>query len=248
MKHVVMTRSAYGPAWDEGANARRLDITKGVTVASMAAQTSKDWVWIVAIDRNDPLKAERKAAFQSAGVPVRFVFIETTTTDRQAAAVEAYKAPWAKAIGKRDQVTAMTRLDDDDALAPWVIGRLQTAIPTKLLRTTILVLPIGIRVWGGRQTIVNHGSNAMQTLVTLPGSDLHVYSYKHREARRVGKVRALDGRLAWVWTRHPDTISGWHTAEKDIPERMRGQFPIDWSLIEQHRPNGKGMPRGRAFR
>jgi hypothetical protein len=246
MRHVVMTRSAYGPAWDLEANRRRLEITRGVTVASMAAQTSKDWTWIVAIDRNDPLKAERKAAFQSAGVPVKFLFIESKTTDRAQAAVEAYRAPWGKAIGKRDQVVAMTRLDDDDALAPWVVERIQKAAG-KPIRTTILVLPLGIRVWGGRQTIVAHGSNAMQTLVTLPGDDLHVYGYLHRQARKYGKVRGIDGRLAWVWTRHPDTISGWHNAEKDIPDRMRKMFPIDWSLLEERRPNVPG-PRGRTFR
>lgn len=246
MRHVVMTRAAYGPAWDEEANRRRLEVTRGVTVASMAAQTSKDWIWLVALHRDDPLKSERKAVFESAGVPVKFVTISSKTTDRAEAAVDAYNAPWARLIGKRDDVLAMTRLDDDDALAPWAIDRIARAVG-KPIRRTVLILPLGIRVWGGRCTIVTHASNAMQTLVTLPGDDLHVYGYKHREARRVGKVRAIDARLAWVWTRHPDTISGWHTAERAISDRMREQFPIDWPLIETPRPNGGG-PRGRSFR
>lgn len=241
-----MTRSAYGPGWDEEANARRLEITRGVTVASMAAQTSKDWTWLVAIHRDDPLKAQRKAAFESAGVPVRFLTLTSKTTDRDEAASEAYGAPWGRLIGKRTDITAMTRLDDDDAFAPWAVARFQDFV-RKPIRRTVLVLPIGVRVWGGRCTVVSHGSNAMQTLVTLPGDDLHVYGYGHRRARYVAKVRGIDVRPGWVWARHPDTISGWRNAEKPLTERIREDFPIDWSLLEVPRQNLPG-PRGRSFR
>jgi hypothetical protein len=241
-----MTRSAYGPAWDKESNRRRLEVTIGVTVASMAAQTSRDWTWIVLLDRNDPLKAERKAAFESAGVPVKFFTIASKTTDRAAAAVEAYRAPWGKHLGKRDDTVAMTRLDDDDALAPWAIERIAASAP-KVRRRTVLILPVGVRVWGGRYTLVTHLTNAMQTLVTLPDDDLHVYGYLHRRARHVAKVRAIDTRPGWVWTRHPDTISGWKTAEKDVTDRMRVAFPIDWTLLATPRQNAAG-PAGRYFR
>lgn len=246
MKHVVMTRSAYGPGWDEEANRRRLEITRGVTVASMAAQTSQDWTWLVAVHRDDPLKAERKAVFESAGVPVRFLTLTSKTTDRDEAAAEAYGASWGRLIGSRKDVTVMTRLDDDDAFAPWAIERFQ-AFVKKPIRRTVLVLPVGIRVWGGRCTVVSHASNAMQTLVTLPGDDLHVYGYGHRFARKVAKVRAIDHRPGWVWSRHPDTISGWKTAEKVIDDDVRARFPIDWNLLDVPRPNLPG-PRGRSFK
>lgn len=246
MKHFVMTRSAYGPAWDKDANRRRLEVTIGVTVASMAAQTSKDWTWIVLLDRNDPLKAERKAAFESAGVPVKFFTIASKTTDRSEAAVEGYRAPWGRQVGKRDDIVAMTRLDDDDALAPWAIERIAKHAP-KVRRRTVLVLPVGVRSWGGRYTLVQHFSNAMQTLVTLPGDDLHVYGYLHRQARHVAKLRAIETRIGWVWTRHADTISGWRTAERPLSDGLRRSFPIDWSLLEAHQANDPG-PRGRYFR
>jgi hypothetical protein len=246
MKHYVMTRSAYGPAWDKDANRRRLEMTVAVTVASMADQTSKDWTWIVLLDRNDPLKAERRAAFQSAGVPVKFFTVASATTDRSEAAAEGYRAAWDKHVGKRDGLVAMTRLDDDDGLAPWVIERIARSAE-KVRRRSVLILPIGIRVWGGRYTLVQHFSNAMQTLVTLPGDDLHVYAYGHRDARRVGKVRAIDTRPAWVWARHPDTISGWRTAERELTPAIRAKFPIDWAMLEAPRANAAG-PRGRYYR
>jgi hypothetical protein len=87
----------------------------------------------------------------------------------------------------------------------------------------------------------------MQTLVTLPGDDLHVYAYRHRDARHVGKIRGIDVRIGWVWSRHGDTISGWHTAEKDLTDRQRQMFAIDWAALEAHQPNVPS-PRGRYFR
>lgn len=243
-----MTRSAYGPAWDEEANRRRLEITRRVTVASMAAQSTKDWSWLVCLHRDDPLKAARKAAFESAGVPVRFVTVTSKTMDRSLAGYELYKAPWARILGKRDDVLAMTRLDDDDALAPWALERIQRAVPRQLIRPTILNLPVGLRVWGGRVTVVTHMSNAWQTLVTPSGDDLHVYAYGHRDARRVGKLRQIDLRPGWVWARHSDTISGWHTAEKPITDRQKSAFPIDWDILLEPKPNGHGLPKGKQFR
>lgn len=242
-----MTRSAYGPAWDVEANRRRLAVTVGVTVASMRAQTNHDWTWLVVTDRNDPLRSERRAAFRSAGVPVRFIDIASTTTDRAVAAVEAYRAPWAEIIGPRDETVMMTRLDDDDALAPWAIERIRVEAK-RVKRRMALVLPRGLRVWNGRCTIVRHDTNAMQTLVTPPGDTLHVYEYLHRKVRKAAMVRSIDNRLGWVWSRHPDTLSGWHTADTPIQPRLKDMFPIDWSLFAKVEPGRGSGPPGRYFR
>lgn len=229
MRHVVMTRSAYGPAWDIDANRRRLAVTAGVTVASMAAQTNKDWTWLVAIDSADPLRAERRRVFRSAGVEVRFLTVHSEDA-RSLAAAAAYGAPWPALLGRRDEQLAMTRLDDDDALAPWVVASIQDHAAKQKGRA-ILMLPHGLRVYNGRCTVVRHDSNAMQTLVTPAGDTLHVYAYGHRDARKVAPIRRIDRRIAWVWSRHPDTISGWHAANQPLNDRLRAMFPIDWSLF-----------------
>lgn len=245
MRQYVLTRSAYGPAWTYEANRRRLAITTGITVAAMAAQ-DPGWTWLVVMDRADPLRDDRRRAFLSANVPVRFLDIDSEATDRSSAAVEAYRAPWGELIGDRDEQIAMTRLDDDDALAPWVMARIRDALP-KTVRRTVLVMPHGIRVWNGRCTPVRHESNAMQTLVTPPGDTLHVYDYGHRMARTVAPIRRLDTRIAWLWARHEDTISGWHSSESPIPSSIRAMFPVDWSLLEGQWSKVGGSP-GRYFR
>lgn len=229
MRHYVLTRSAYGLAWDAEANRRRLAVTEGVTVASMAAQANRDWTWLVALDRCDPFREERRAVFESAGVPVAFLDVESAGT-RQVAAAEAYRADWNALIGPRDETIAMTRLDDDDALAPWALTRIAVAASRAMGRWA-LMLPHGVRVWNGRYAIVRHRSNAMQTLVTPPGDSLHVYAYGHRKVLEVAPVRTVDPRLGWLWSRHPDTISGWHTADRVLTDHIRSLFPVDWSVF-----------------
>lgn len=242
-----MTRSAYGPAWDLDANRRRLEVTRGVTVASMWAQSNRDWTWLVALDRADPFRAERRAVFESAGVPVAFLDVESSGT-RQVAAAEAYRADWDSLIGDRCQSVAMTRLDDDDAFAPWAMQRVADAA-TRIRVRSALMLPRGIRVWDGRCTLVRHNSNAMQTLVTPPGDTLHVYAYLHRKVATVAQVRHVDTRLAWVWSRHQDTISGHHTADVPLPPKIREMFPINWSVFGESTGGRVKVPMGgRYFR
>ena len=247
MRHYVLTRSAYGPAWDIDANRRRLAVTLGITVRSMAAQTNRNWQWLIALDRCDPLRDERRAAFESAGVPVSFIDVESSA-DRSRAAADAYRADWNSLIGERFEAIAMTRLDDDDAFAPWAMQRVHDAA-LKITDRTVLMLPTGIRVWGGRCTLVRHQSNAMQTLVTPTGDTLHVYAYLHRKVRDIAPVRTVDPRIAWVWSRHEDTISGWRQADGPIHQKVKDLFPIDWSIFGQPGPAPKRRSlTGRSFR
>lgn len=245
MKHFILTRSAYGPSWSEDANARRLAMTEGVTIRSLMAQTERDFTWIVLLHKSDPLLERRKAAYKAAGA--RFIYT-TIEADPSTVAFEGYRSGWAKAIGSRSDTVAMTRLDDDDGFAPWVVERVQQEAH-KARKRTALMLPAGIRVWNGGYTIVFHRSNAMHTLVTPPGDAMTVYDYPHRFVAKHARVKGIDGRLAWVWSRHPDTISGWRVADLALSDKIRAMFPIDWSLFDgQHRRPTPGSCRGRFFR
>jgi hypothetical protein len=245
LKHLILTRSAYGPGWSEDANRRRLAMTEGVTIRSLMAQTNRDFTWIVMLHRKDALLDERRAAYKAAGA--RFIYT-TAEGDPSSVAFDAYRGGWGKAIGSRAGKVAMTRLDDDDGFAPWVVERFQ-AEARKCTRRTALICPIGIRVWNGGYTVVQHRSNAMHTLVTMPGETMTVYDYPHRFVGRHAWVRGVDARPAWVWSRHPDTISGWHVADMPLTDSIREMFPIDWSLFEgQFIRASVGHPRGRCFR
>lgn len=245
VRHYLLTRSAYGPGWTAEANRRRLEVTRGVTVASIMGQKARDFEWIVLLHPCDVLLDERRELFEWAGARIIYLPPEVDG-DPSHVAWMAYRAGWADAIGHRRRVVAMTRLDDDDALAPWVMGRIRGMAERQRGRAA-LVCPNGIRVWRGRYTVVRHLSNAMQTLVTPPGDELTVYDYKHRDVRQVAPLRMIDPRLAWVWSRHEDAISGWRQAERPLTPGFRALFPIDWSLYGDARLE-RSMSGGRSFR
>lgn len=244
MKHYVLTRSAYGPEWTLAANRRRLDITRAVTARLMARQTFREWTWIVLLDPRDRLLDERRAVFESAApafIPLMWEPGElrkvpwdpapkARASARSLVAATAYTAPW------RDTMEAgvpllQTRLDDDDGLRPDALYRYQHA-SAKLRGRTILMLPMGLRVYGSRYAVINHGKNAMQTLATPPDDPLCVYDYGHTHAAKTARVRIVDHQLGWVWIRHRDTISMWRNTDHPITDSVRRLFPIDWPVVE----------------
>jgi hypothetical protein len=246
MRHYVLTRAAYGPSWTLDANRRRLDVTRAVTARLMAAQTTRNWAWVVLLDPRDRLLDERRAVFTAASprcLPIEWVpppNPKAAPWDRHAGrtdtvqriAAEAYRAPWGEAIGERDTRILQTRLDDDDGLAPDALARYQAAAVGTSKRT-ILMLPEGVRIWRGRFSTVRHERNAMHTLVTQPGDDQSVYAYGHAKPQRSGaRIVMVDESWGWLWVRHQDTISGWRRAEKPINHRVRAAFPVDWAALD----------------
>lgn len=243
VRHLVLTRSAYGPDWTPAAIERRLRVTAGVTARLMAAQTTRDWTWVVLVDPRDPFLAKRLEILRAAAprlVPIEWIPGNVAPApwdphgDRanriQQIAATAYRAPWAQAVGPRDELVLQTRLDDDDGLAIDALERVQAAARTVTARTA-LMHPFGVRVWAGRYSRVRHDTNAMHTLATLAGDELGVYDYGHRKVAAAAPVRIVDNDVAWLWARHVDTISGHRQADHPISTAVRRLFPIDWSVL-----------------
>jgi hypothetical protein len=243
VRHYVFTRSAYGPEWSREAIRRRLDVTRAVTVEMMARQTV-DWTWVILVDPRDPLRFERIETFRAAEVEVivmdwqRPPVLARAPWDRrpprahkfEQIAATAYGAPWRTQTGEPDDTVLMTRLDDDDALTATTLARVQ-ARAAGLTARTVLMHPVGYRVFNRRCSLVRHESNAMQTLVTPPGDTASVYDYGHTVARRFAPVVVVDEQPAWLWARHRDTISGWKLADKPFSADLERLFPVDWSVL-----------------
>lgn len=248
-RHYVLTRAVYHPRlWSPAANRRRLELFRGITAAGLAAQTRDDWVWVLALSPDDPLRAERLTAARAAGVEVRAVAVPDTGGPRSAVAIAAYRADWAAVIDDpAERLT--TRIDDDDTFAPDAFARLRGYVsgqdPGGHRRA--LILPVGFRVWAGRYTRVRHESNAWATLWVPAGDLSHVYGHLHRKVRDHARVTFVDYRPAWLWPRHADTLSGWRKAARPVTPALRRLFPIDWDLLDvaelgEARPGGERFP------
>lgn len=224
MRHFILTRSAYGPDYD--ANARRLALLKGVTVPSMLAQTNRDWTWVVLMERDDPFAAERLSAFESVGVPVKVFHVEHPT-------VSLYRQDWAGAMGKCGcGPTLTTRLDDDDALAPDFLQRIQTAAEQANEQGRVVwMLPEGFRVYRGRYAPMRHEANSWATLQTPPGDSAVVYDFGHKRIGGHAPIRLVDDKPAWLFVRHADTRSRNRAVSGPITMALRRLFPVDWELV-----------------
>jgi hypothetical protein len=224
VRHFVLTRSAYPAGYD--ANKRRLALLKGVTVPSMLAQTNKDWTWVVLLERDDPFKAERMAAFASVGVTLRVFYVQHPT-------VSLYQQDWAGVIGLPfNEPTLTTRLDDDDALAPDFLERIRTAAEDANEQGRVVwMLPEGFRVYRGRYAPMRHEANSWATLQTPPGDSAVVYDFGHKRIGGHAPIRLVDDKPAWLFVRHADTRSRNRAVSGPITVALRRLFPVDWELV-----------------
>lgn len=232
MRHFVLTRSAYSPGWSRAENERRLELLRGVTARCLAKQTRRDFVWVVLLDRRDPLLEERKRACASAAVPLAFRFAEElpVDVDRRRVAARLYRADWLPAGGSE---TLTTRLDDDDGLAPDFLDRVRLAAEAAAPAEKPLcwLFPNGVRIWGGRQEKVRHETNAWVS-VQGPSGEC-VYDWNHKRIGEQLEVRVVDERLAWLWVRHEDTLSRHRVAGDEIDVATRRLFPAEWDLLQE---------------
>lgn len=251
MRHHVLTRAVYDPElWSLEANRRRLALLRGITAASLWAQTERRFRWVVLLHPDDPLHAEREVACNLAGCEVSFRYWAppADATGPRTAAL-AYKLPiWREETAPRSEATLTTRLDDDDAFAPWALHRIRRAghlqIPARERRA--LIAPVGFRVWDGHYSLVRHERNAWSTLLSPVGDDSVVYDFNHVRVGDDVPVSLLDDTPAWLWVRHPDTLSKHRRAEAPIDATLRDAFPgIDWDLLTVRRETvDAGQPDG----
>ena len=222
----MVTRAVYDPKlWPTDANQRRLSITNAVTVRSLASQTRRDFEWWVAVHPDDQILEARQEVFSRAGVPVVWRPVRPNHHNRSKQAMIAYHA-----LGPFQGPTLSTRLDDDDAFAADVFARLREVVAESDPETAFL-FPTGHRVWGGRYTDVRYESNAMSSLWSPRGRS--VVSYLHRQVRtRVRQFRFVDEAPAWLWVRHPDTLSTWKVAYHPLTDEIRRLYPVDWTVLD----------------
>jgi len=239
VRHYVLTRAAYGPAVPRRTNYQRLALTAGITAPSLRAQTTRDLTWLVLIDPADPLLKHRRAAFALSGLPV--IFAPAEELERTGIHDRPY-GPWSKHIEWGD-TTLTTRLDDDDAFAPWAMERVQHAATEG--ERVVWTLPSGYRVVGHVAYELHWPLAQFVTLQAPAGDQTTVYEVNHAAFETLGPLRSATEDPAWLWVRHRMTRSridvGPQTKRKGrtegrarlITPQLRAAFPVDWRLIER---------------
>lgn len=153
-EHFLLTIAVWDPAVDLAVNRRRLELARASIVPSIAAQTRRDFTWVVAVHPADPLRAERLEVFAGGGVEVLEApySVELPTSEISEIAV----SPRLRDVAQRKTVLSgapgtgtwvdvleragalfdrvlpegpmlLTRVDDDDAFAPDAFARIRAA-------------------------------------------------------------------------------------------------------------------------
>jgi hypothetical protein len=121
--HVIATRHGIG-VFDEQWFAYRQLMLEHLTVASLDAQTHRDFVWLIAIDRDMPPGARERLDALAADRP--WIHLAETELKRDFVPdLVAWIREEARARGKGWALT--TRLDDDDAIHRDLVARLHEA-------------------------------------------------------------------------------------------------------------------------
>jgi hypothetical protein len=238
MRHYVLTRSAFGRDVALAENRHRLELLRRVTVPSMRAQTNRDVLWVVLLADDDPLCAERRDAFLEADLPILFGSARGMIVRGQK---DRPTGPWARYL-RFDQVTLTMRMDDDDAIAPFVLemvrGRAEATDP---MRRVVWTLSDGWRIAGAWAERAHWPIPMFSTLQVPPRVRRTIFDTNHLGAARLAPLSPIESEPAWLWVRHASTRSShlgpwthaeWREHAVPINDAIRAGFPIDWPFIE----------------
>ena len=240
MRHYLLTRAAYSPEVPLEVNRRRLDLLRGITARSLAAQTERRVTWLVLIDPGDPLLAERTAVLESAGYPLVLApapdLVRDHFFDRPQTPAWRRNIVW-------DGPTFTSRIDDDDALAPFALADLYSrgehmAAGRHSTMKRAFVLALGYRLSGGRFNLRDDPVSQFIGMYAPRGSKTCVMDINHTSMRTLARVELIRERPAWLWLRHDDARSANSKASHYQEEKMepitpalRSAFDVDWSLL-----------------
>lgn len=236
MIHRILTVSVYGPAVPVEVNAARVERIRAMSAASLAGQVGGVEVeWVVAVGNDDPLLAERMAAFRSSGLPCRFLTHDPTLPpdQRLEAAELANEDPtaqarylnrgqladaWLEVFRRVGQLFAgevagteqllLTRHDDDDALARDAVARIQAAARAAGPGDRAWVLPAGFLLWREPTQVqpYRHPSSGFMTF-QVHRQRRHPFEVSHNRVADVMQLLEVDEEPGWLQHRHESNVS-----------------------------------------
>jgi len=174
LPHVIAIRAAYT---DAELSQRRLDLTRQWCIPSLKAQTAP-YTLLIKVDDSDPHLTDRKAMFESVGVPVEFV------------------TQWGG-----NPAAYITRMDDDDAISPDFMIRLQRGVVQNPDHEWYQFTE-GYLVKDGKAWNRTYPANQFVTRRCTAGQSPY-----DRDHSTVTGHHVIDRKPAWVWIRHADNKS-----------------------------------------
>jgi hypothetical protein len=239
--HVLATRIGIG-VYDEAWFDYRLRLFQSVTVPSIASQTSRDFSWLLVVDKNMPPVARSRFDAAIAKLDNAVVIPVEFKTDFRKAVVRWSRQ---KAESAGAAYVLSSRLDDDDALRTDAFERLQAETADFLRssrhRYAVFSFNLGCMWLPSRRRGYTryHDSHSLGLSVVEPAEVCRsVYAWPHREikqqlAPRGTYIRGLAGdTLWWLYAAHnlSDSETGSGIRLEKIMNHRYG-YPVDESIL-----------------
>lgn len=225
--HAVMTRFNMPtpgresqirnrPGWLAG----RFDLFERHCLPSIAAQTSRDFHWVIYFDVETPQEFRDRIERCRQVFPFTPYFTEFFPG-------EGWPRSLRETLGQTTPWLLTTRFDSDDALSMDHVARLQAAVSRE--RPTGRVsfnLTEGIVIGDGRVYAHSHPCNAFASWFE-PWDDQArtCMSINHMRMAEFGPILQVDGPAAWLQVVHGGNVSNKVRGRRVGAEALRGRFP-----------------------
>lgn len=226
--HVVMTRFNLATPGRESAIRNRAGwleerfaLFERHCLPTMAAQTCRDFTWIVYFDEGtpEPFRARIEACRQVAPFTPYF------TPLFQA---EGWPRSVRETIGQAVPLLLTTRLDNDDGLAVDYVARMQAAVAASDGGAPCAFnFTEGFLLQGDRLYAHSHRSNAFASVLEAwADGPLTAPGIEHMRLAERGAVRQIDGPGAWLQVVHGGNVSNRVRGRRVPPATAAERFPI----------------------
>lgn len=205
-------RQAVRAGLDPGWLARRFELFERVCLASVARQTVQDFQWLVFLDEATPAAfRDRLATLAAAHSCLQPVYCDRFEEETVLPEIRRRETP--------DRLRITTRLDNDDAIHPFLIARVRHlarrhAPRQDLRRGFFISFPIGCCERDGDFYLQRYRCNPFASYVSAPETDRTVLGTDHRYVADVAPVVFNWTRPMWCQVIH----------EENVANRLRGLY------------------------
>ncbi len=206
MSHIILTRfNVPTPGREAEIRARtgwlerRFDIFAQYCLPAVAAQTARDFIWIIYFDTATPKPFRERIERCQQEFPFVALFRDSLPPETVIADVRAHMAPDAKRL-------LTTRLDNDDALARDFVARLQV-VARDVPPGTALNFPDGVAWRDGWVFSARDESNPFASVVEDARDFRTIWCKPHTLLAEAFTLRQIEDGLAWVQVIHGENVT-----------------------------------------
>ncbi len=204
---------------------RRMELFEEICLPSVAAQTERDFQWLIYFDAGTGDAYRERIESWRAVVPFDPVFGDDFVSRRAADDIRMR-------LNASTKKLLTTRLDNDDAIARFFVAKLHEATEQLPIRTAIN-FPAGYSLKARKLYHASDQTSPFVSLLEEADSTQTVWCDQHRRLRKTYPYHQISSPPAWLQTLHGENVSN----------RVKGARALDISMLPNFEIAEHRLPR-----